>query len=183
MRQPLLCHPHSDPSAITGVAVDIAPASPRQLSVTFHVSGRVDEMVLPQKAAPKRADELWRRTCFEVFMRSAPDEPYYEVNFSPSSQWAVYRFDRYREGMRAAPYSGDPGIVTKREGVQFALGASIDLLQLSALDLTKPLRFGLSAIIDETNGNKSYWAAAHPPGKPDFHHGDCFALNLSGSTR
>jgi hypothetical protein len=33
-------------------------------------------------------------------------------------------------------------------------------------------------VIEETNGRKSYWALAHPPGKPDFHHSDCFALGL-----
>jgi hypothetical protein len=37
---------------------------------------------------------------------------------------------------------------------------------------------GLSAVIEETNGRKSYWALCHPPGKPDFHHPDCFALEL-----
>ena len=41
-----------------------------------------------------------------------------------------------------------------------------------------PLRLGLSAVIEETDGTKSYWALAHPPGKPDFHHKDCFALTL-----
>ena len=36
----------------------------------------------------------------------------------------------------------------------------------------------LSAVIEETDGAKSYWALAHPPGPPDFHHPDCFALTL-----
>ena len=40
-------------------------------------------------------------------------------------------------------------------------------------------RLGLSAVIEDTNGHKSYWALAHPPGKPDFHHADCFAYELS----
>lgn len=40
------------------------------------------------------------------------------------------------------------------------------------------LRVGLSAVIEERRGAKSYWALAHPAGKPDFHHSDCFALEL-----
>ena len=40
-------------------------------------------------------------------------------------------------------------------------------------------RIGLSAIIEETDGAKSYWALAHPPGKPDFHHPTCFAATLA----
>jgi hypothetical protein len=39
-------------------------------------------------------------------------------------------------------------------------------------------RLALSAVIEETDGRKSYWALAHPPGTPDFHHPDCFTLEL-----
>jgi hypothetical protein len=45
--------------------------------------------------------------------------------------------------------------------------------------LNGPWHLGLSAIVEDTNGGKSYWALAHPPGKPDFHHADCFTLELS----
>jgi len=41
------------------------------------------------------------------------------------------------------------------------------------------LRVGLSAVIEEINGHRSYWALAHPPGNADFHHSDCFALELA----
>lgn len=40
------------------------------------------------------------------------------------------------------------------------------------------LQIGLSAVIATKEGAISYWALAHPPGKPDFHHKDCFALKL-----
>jgi hypothetical protein len=44
-------------------------------------------------------------------------------------------------------------------------------------------RLGLSAVIEETSGRKSYWALAHPKGKPDFHHADCFTLELAAPSR
>ena len=41
-------------------------------------------------------------------------------------------------------------------------------------------RLGLSAVLEERDGTKSYWALAHPPGDtPDFHHEDCFAAQLA----
>lgn len=43
----------------------------------------------------------------------------------------------------------------------------------------KACHVGLSAVIEEADGTKSYWALAHPPGKPDFHHGDGFALEMA----
>ena len=40
------------------------------------------------------------------------------------------------------------------------------------------LRLGLSAVVEDADGGLSYWALRHPPGKPDFHHTDAFALQL-----
>jgi len=40
------------------------------------------------------------------------------------------------------------------------------------------MRLALSAVIEEERGRLSYWALRHPPGKPDFHHPDAFALAL-----
>jgi hypothetical protein len=45
-----------------------------------------------------------------------------------------------------------------------------------------PWRLGLSAVIEETSGRKSYWALAHPLGHPDFHHADCFALQIPAAS-
>ena len=59
-----------------------------------------------------------------------------------------------------------------------------DALELQAMLAFRDVgtrRIGLSAVIEEANGRISYWALAHPPGKPDFHHADCFALEFSPS--
>jgi hypothetical protein len=44
--------------------------------------------------------------------------------------------------------------------------------------LGKDWELGISAVIETRDRQKSYWALAHPPGKPDFHHADCFAATL-----
>jgi hypothetical protein len=33
-------------------------------------------------------------------------------------------------------------------------------------------------VIEDADGSLSYWALAHPPGRPDFHHTEAFALDL-----
>ena len=38
---------------------------------------------------------------------------------------------------------------------------------------------GLSAVLEEKDGAKSYRALAHQGEKPDFHHADCFAARLA----
>jgi len=45
------------------------------------------------------------------------------------------------------------------------------------------LKVNLAAVIEEADGAKSYWAHAHPPeGPPDFHHPDCFVLELPAAS-
>ena len=40
-------------------------------------------------------------------------------------------------------------------------------------------QLGLSAVLEEKDGTKSYWALSHPNAdKPDFHHPDCFVAQL-----
>ena len=95
---------------------------------------------------------------------------YREFNFAPSRQWAVYAFDAYRQGMRAAP-AGSLNLEIERGDAGLELLADIEAPQTA-------LRLGISAVIEEAGGRISYWAPAHPPGKPDFHAPDCFALEL-----
>jgi len=174
MRRSLRLHPDSLCAAATRIEVDIARPRPGSLMLSYVVSGEISDLRLPSVVASVRADELWRHTCFEAFVRPSAGPTYYEFNFSPSTQWAAYRFDRYRSGIRVATEIGAPRIEVRSDEATFTLQAALELDGLSS-----PLHLGLSAVLEETNGRKSYWALAHPPGKADFHHADCFALELS----
>ena len=186
MRLALKLHPDSLCAAVTGVNVDVARQHDGNLSLSYIVTGKIADLRLPLVAASARADELWRSTCFEAFIRAAPGEAYYEFNFAPSTQWAAYRFDGYRTGMRAATEIAAPRIEVQSAPERYTLQATLDVSSLPSTSLDARgggkgggWRLGLSAVIEETSGRKSYWALAHPPGKPDFHHADCFALELS----
>jgi hypothetical protein len=144
------------------------------LILSYFVSGRISDLRLPPVMAAARTDELWRHTCFEAFVRSSSGPGYYEFNFSPSTQWAAHQFRGYRSGMRVATEIGPPRIEVRSSAETYTLQAALEFE-----GLTSPLHLGLSAVLEETNGRKSYWALAHPPGKADFHHADCFALELS----
>ncbi|HWI87404.1 MAG TPA: DOMON-like domain-containing protein [Sphingomonas sp.] len=164
----LSLHPDSR-SPVTWIEVDVARIAPHLLGLTYSISGDLDHIAFPSTRMSARTDELWKHTCFEAFL--AVEGGYYEFNFSPSSQWAAYRFDGHRAGMRDA-LADDPAIMWRLEGEAGRLSA---MLRLPA-DVTG--RLGLSAIIEDQDGNRSFWALAHPPGKPDFHHPACFAAQL-----
>lgn len=163
--------------------IEAEAARPRTglLTLRYVVTGPIENLSLPPLAAPSRADGLWRRTCFEAFVRAGPGEAYYEFNFSPSTEWAAYRFDGYRQGMAPAEGVEAPRIEPILTDEGFELSVSLELGQVPGLPGAAPWRLGLSAVIEDAAGAISYWALAHPPGKADFHHADGFTLDLPGS--
>ncbi len=139
----------------------------------FAIEG-ADALVVPAWKTPARRDGLWNTTCCELFVRSPEADGYWEFNFSPSCEWAAYSFSGYRECMAEHPMDVEPHIEFSRAEDIFTVEADVDFGGLP----TGTLQVAISAVIEETDGTKSYWALAHPPGKPDFHHPDCFALSL-----
>jgi hypothetical protein len=174
MRHTLRLHPDSLCAAATRIEADVARPRPGSLILSYVVSGRISDLRFPPVVAAARTDELWRHTCFEAFVRGSAGPAYYEFNISPSTQWAAYRLDSYRGGMRVATEIGVPRIEVQSGAETYTLQAALEFDGLSS-----PLHLGLSAVLEETDGRKSYWALAHPPGKADFHHSDCFTLEFS----
>ena len=172
-------HPQSRCTAATRIDVDVARPRPGRLVLRYAVTGRTSDLRLPSVTASLRADELWRHTCFEAFVRTAPGAAYYELNFAPSTQWAAYGFSGYRSGMRVANEIPAPLIDVQSRDDEYSLQAALDLERLPS---DAAWRLGLSAVIEDADGNISYWALEHPPGKADFHHSDCFALELTGAS-
>lgn len=168
MRLPLIPHPTSSP---TGLTLEVeARRAGRMLSLEYVLAGPVERVWRPEAAARVRTDGLWRATCFEAFVRTAGG--YVEYNLSPSGAWAAYRFDGYREGMRDLAMPA-PFIVTRSATGQFVLTADVTLPKDAAGAA------GLAAAIRGVDGVIGYWALAHPSDKPDFHHPDSFALDLT----
>jgi hypothetical protein len=182
IRLPLKLHPDSRCDALTGLEVEVARLGPRRLFLRFlptpgfrHVRSE-----RPRWGAAERRDELWRHTCFEAFIRAGGESAYYEFNLAMSGDWNAYRLSGYRKGMEplkeADPPSGDPFWRAPPSAPAFS--AVLELERLAALPVHEPWHVGLSAVIEERNRRISYWALEHPRGAPDFHHPDCFALEL-----
>ncbi len=178
MRQALKLHPDSRCSAATHIEVEVARPRPGNLVLHYFVTGKMIDLRMPPVSAPTRSDEIWKHTCFEAFVRASPSAAYYEFNFAPSMQWAAYRFSDTRSGMSVASEISAPRVEVQSNGECYKLQASLELDRLSSLPSDAVWRLGLSVVIEETSGRKSYWALAHPPGKADFHHSDCFAHEL-----
>ncbi len=174
MRQTLKSHPDTRCTTLTSIEVDVT-RQPGSMVLQYIVTGRICDLLLPLAMPPERTGDLWQHTCFEAFIRVSPGTAYHEFNFAPSTQWAAYDFDGYRSAMTIATGQSAPRIDVSATAQRLELRVDLALL----LPLEKSWSMALSAVIEETDGHKSYWALAHPPGKPDFHHADCFAYRLS----
>ncbi|HYW15993.1 MAG TPA: DOMON-like domain-containing protein [Allosphingosinicella sp.] len=201
MRLSLQPHPDTPCGPLTGIQVELTRTRPLKLRLRYVLLGDVRKVRLRLRE-PARGDGLWRHTCFEAFVRLGGDEEYLEFNLAPSGDWAAYRFLRYREGMapakgtavshlgtqyRAGPLDGEARARLKESGIDtlerfepafFTLETELSFPNEMGLAVARPWNIGLSTIVEERNGRMSYWALAHPPGKPDFHDPACFALEL-----
>ncbi len=173
-RYSLVPHPDHPPRGVRGVTVDLHPIDGGHLVLTYTVDG-ADAVAWPEQGAATRTDGLWRTTCFELFLMFDDEEHYVEFNFAPSGAWAAYAFDGYREGMTDLPRDVIPHVD------RTAIGVEVDC-HLDGLPYGE-LLISLTAVIEETDGRRSFWALQHPPGAPDFHHHDCFAARLTAPAR
>ena len=170
-------HPSKRTDAVRSVQVAIRRSASAELEMTFRLDGDISQVSIPPVRTPRFATQLWRHTCFEVFIAIEGQRGYHEFNFAPSSEWAVYAFSGYRNGGPVADEIMRPTIATRSTANQFELDALVRLDSLSAIHARASIRIGLSVII-ETSDGLSYWALRHPKDKPDFHDADGFALLL-----
>ena len=145
----------------------------------YVLRAHIPRVRIPPPKPAERIDGLWTHTCFEAFIMAPAAVGYYELNFAPSGQWAVYQFDAYRKGRSSAPLGGPPEISVRRFDDRLEVDAAVRLHDLTALAGAPRVRLGLSAVIEEDNGTLSYWALKHGPGEADFHSPDGFALELA----
>ena len=146
--------------------------------IRFNLLAQTDQLSLPAARTGRRRDELWKTTCFEVFARDEASGRYVELNVSPGHDWAAYRFSTYRAGMENADIP-EPLIRTRNSSTTFELEA--EAREFADLPPDAAWSVGFCAVIETAGGDKSYWALAHPPDRPDFHHDVAFALSLPPS--
>lgn len=170
----LVRHPETPCPALACVDVTVAQAADGGLTLCYRITGDIEQLRIPHPGTAGRVDGLWRHTCCEAFIGPSEGAAYREYNFSPSGDWAAYDFDGYRSGMRPALVSV-PHITASVTSDRLEIDVH---LPADTLPTRSGLRLGLTAVIEERNGDISYWALRHPAGKPDFHHTDGFALSL-----
>jgi hypothetical protein len=177
----LTAHPSTPNDAVRSLGVQLRAEGPGILVFQYSLVADMSRVRVPLSGAGGWADALWKHTCFEAFVAPADAAGYYEFNFSPSLDWAIYRFSAYREGMAPAEIDQAPNIFVRRGDDGLELQSAVRFGHLADLRDARHLRVALAAVIEDENGRLSYWGLWHSPGKPDFHHPNGFALEVARS--
>lgn len=144
-----------------------------QLSITYIVSGPIENIVLPdQSAAPGQKSDLWQNTCFELFILGE-EGSYHEFNISPSLDWDHLYFSSYRE-------RSNNDIFLKPE-FSISISDEIRLSSIIELDALKNFsqKLNIATIIKTVDSETDYFSLEHLKDKPDFHWPEHFVLNLN----
>jgi hypothetical protein len=177
----LIAHRSSALAARVAVTANVEVASETVIRFTYRLAGELARLAIPARVAAQCAERLWEHTCFEAFVAAGAGVRYCELNFSPSTQWAAYAFERYRVGMRHIALTASPSITVVAKNNELRVTASVERAALG--DAPWPWRVGLTAVIEDRAGTRGYYALAHPREKPDFHDAAGFAVSLDGSAR
>lgn len=144
----------SDRFVTADVAIDR-----NEWSLEYELSGISDILWPAITQSSTRRDELWKHTCLELFIADNRSDAYLEINLSPGGDWNCYAFNGYRDGMHPT----DMAVVNRATKSGNRVTALLDV------NLPwKELLLGPSAVIEDIDGQLSYFAVGHGE-SPDFH--------------
>ena len=176
-RQFLQCHPKTSCAIVQRLLCDVSLLDAGDLQLNYCLEGDLQGLLIPKIMPSEQADNLWEHTCFEAFIALEGERSYYEYNFSPSHQWAVYAFSDYRK-----PISLDiqyaPRLQRQQQDQRLSMKVSLAKAILPYNPKNKPLQIGLSTVIETKQGDLSYWALKHAADTLDFHHRQSFIHQL-----
>ncbi len=175
----LVRHPSTHGDAANGIDVHAQVGESGVLLLRYVLRAELFRVRIPPLKPAQRRDGLWKHTCFEAFIKAPGAAGYYELNFAPSGQWAIYRFNAYREGMSSPDLDAFPEISVRRYENRLEVDAAVLLNDLIGLQGAPHVQVALSAVVEEENGTLSHWALKHTPGNADFHWPDGFVLTLA----
>lgn len=154
------------------VSADFFQVSPQKALLEFKIVGPLAHIVWPSSSViESRQDGLWQTTCLEAFFApgNKAEDAYFEINCSPNGDWNAYSFSSYRQGMIAAE-----GVEVRVKERSSEGNEAFFRIEISSDQPFQAKSLALCAVIEFSNGEKSYWALKHPSAKADFHNKDAW---------
>lgn len=153
----------------------INPQDPTRLVLVFRIHDELAEVDLAHddfqflENQMQRKDELWKMTCFEMFLNPVGHKRYFEFNFNLEGAWNAYQFAGYR-----FPQPPQASSDFKIESMTWKM-KQLEIVIKNETGFEK-FNVGLTAVIKNKKNQTTYFALKHEGGKPDFHLASGFAL-------
>jgi hypothetical protein len=136
-----------------------------KIELSFVLRGDIGSYIFPKAQKMRRADELWKATCFELMLAN-DDEAYYELNFSPSLAWNFYILDSYRGEPKEIAFKEEPHISFSHKNDEFHI---VFELESKAINFEKFKYYNLATILLTKEKERTFWTINHFKTQPDFH--------------
>ncbi len=162
-RYPLKSHHIEEHETNIYVSIEIEE---NKIKIKYEIIGDLLSYNFPKVTKQKRANELWRDTCFELFIANYSSEEYYEINTSPSTEWNAYHFTSYKNEMKASDVFSVPNIsfyqLDKRYEFSFEMTFRKDIFE-------KELLVNLAVILLDQKGIRHFYTIHRQNKSPNFH--------------
>ena len=142
----------------------------KRLFLSFKIEGLLENYIFPKEKNINRANELWKATCFELFLADSKKEEYYELNFSPSKEWNFYHLNNYRtelEEVEEVLFTIDTVFIENRYEVKISLEPKEGSFPFFDI-------YNSATILLTSDKKRTFWSLNKMKDIPDFHCKDFF---------
>ena len=142
----------------------------KRVKVEYKITGELNNYIFEQPSKQQRANELWKATCFELFIAPKEELNYWELNISPSTKWNLYAFDNYKEHMREEKNISIPNIKITQKEDTYLISCELNL----GMEGFSPEQsnFNLTVILLDKNHVRHFYSINRKDGIVDFHNRD-----------
>ncbi|CAA6803203.1 MAG: Unknown protein [uncultured Sulfurovum sp.] len=136
-----------------------------KVQIRFVVKGELNAYIFPPKSKLQRANELWKATCFELFLADSQKEEYYEINFSSSLVWNFYYLKNYRAEVQELKLLNEPKIEVQQNEDEVQIDFELEIENLEKFDI-----YNVASIFLTKDNERTFWSVKHEKDVPDFHN-------------
>ncbi|RUM68464.1 MAG: hypothetical protein DSZ07_06640 [Sulfurovum sp.] len=152
----------------------------KMLILEFTVSGEIKNYIFNKPCIQAREDNLWKESCFELFIAHSNKPSYYELNISPSTNWNFYSFSNYKREMNEEKNISEPFIDSSKMQEAYKLSFEFEFYEEF---IEKELIFNLAVILLDTKGIRHFYSIHQREERVDFHDKEYWNLNQPTSSK
>jgi len=141
------------------------------IKASFEITGDISNYIFNHPSRQTRKNELWKETCFELFLAHKNSSEYYEANISPSTEWNFYNFSDYKTDMKEKKDIYAPLISSVKMVDKYSISFEFEFNAIRS-----NLSFNLCVILLDKEGIRDFYSIHRKKENVDFHDREYWSL-------